>query len=256
MANTLSAASTGVQPCPPRKTLCHRGPRPGRGLPPGSLASRNATILHVTPAAAPGDPCSISASCLSSVSRGHTPVMSSASPARLEPGQRLSTRAPSRADERPSRPRSALRSDRRNSEAPHARCLGGSRSSARISACWRRSARRRPVRPQLGHRPVATRRSAPPPPAQERCDHDLPDVEFRRVLRSATPSARPRRGRSAGSSRSASRRVSSQPDRSSALDRASTEIPRNPSGSDGDHPTGSTSRSQCPAHSRNPPATR
>ena len=73
MANTLSAASTGVQPCPPRKTLFHRDPRPGRGFRPGSLASRNATSSTVTPRGGSGvTRCSISASCLSSVfTRSH-----------------------------------------------------------------------------------------------------------------------------------------------------------------------------------------
>jgi hypothetical protein len=68
MANTLSAASTGVQPRPPRKTLFQIDPRRGRGSRWGSLASRYATSSTVTRRGGSGvTRCSISASCLSSV---------------------------------------------------------------------------------------------------------------------------------------------------------------------------------------------
>ena len=73
MANTLSAASTGVQPRPPPKTPLKENPRRERGPRPGSLASRNATSSTVTRRGGSGvTRCSISASCLSSVfTRSH-----------------------------------------------------------------------------------------------------------------------------------------------------------------------------------------
>src|SRR5438094_7415221 len=63
MANTLSAASTGVQPL-----FRQRDPRGERGSRRGSLATRNATSSTVTRRGGSGvTRCSISASCLSSV---------------------------------------------------------------------------------------------------------------------------------------------------------------------------------------------
>ena len=71
MANTLSAASTGVQPRPPRKTPRQKTRAAGAApVPPGlkSLATRNATSSTVTRRGGSGvTRCSISASCLSSV---------------------------------------------------------------------------------------------------------------------------------------------------------------------------------------------
>ena len=63
MANTLSAASTGVQPL-----FRQIDPRGERGSRRGSLATRNATSSTVTRRGGSGvTRCSISASCLSSV---------------------------------------------------------------------------------------------------------------------------------------------------------------------------------------------
>src|SRR6266700_8144468 len=68
MANTLSTASTGVQPL-----FLQRDPRRERGSRWGSLASRYATFSTVTRRGGSGvTRCSISASCLSSVfTRSH-----------------------------------------------------------------------------------------------------------------------------------------------------------------------------------------
>ncbi len=68
MANTLSAASTGVQPL-----FRQRDPRCERGSRCGSLASRYATSSTVTRRGGSGvTRCSISANCLSSVfTRSH-----------------------------------------------------------------------------------------------------------------------------------------------------------------------------------------
>src|SRR6185369_2379778 len=104
-----------------------------------------------------------------------------------------------------------------------------------------------PVRLHVGQPPGGDLAiPAPPPPAQERVHHDLPDVEFRRVLPGQRRPPRPGRGEAAAravctrSSALGQSPVSSQPDRSSALDRASTNS-RNPSGSDGRSSTGNTS---------------